>query len=84
MYAALLKVFFRPAIFCMLPFNVASHLCCCFGVFAFFSGPRRSRTSQGNGVEGKRSEDTSSVEYYELNVDITSLLKSLDRIGQVK
>ena len=27
---------FRPAIFCMLPFNVASHLCFYFGVFAFF------------------------------------------------
>ena len=40
------KVIFRPAIFCMLPFNVASHLCCYFGVFAFFSCPRRSRTSQ--------------------------------------
>ena len=30
------KLIFRPAIFCMLPFNVASHLCCYFGVFAFF------------------------------------------------
>ena len=30
------KVIFRPAIFCMLPFNVASHLCCYFGVFRFF------------------------------------------------
>ena len=37
-YAALLKkCFFRPAMFfCMLPFNAASHLCCYFGVFAFF------------------------------------------------
>ena len=36
--AALLKNDFRPAIFSMLPFNVASHLCCYFGVFAFFFG----------------------------------------------
>ena len=37
------KVTFRPAIFCM---NVASHLCCYFGVFRFFGSPGRSRTSQ--------------------------------------
>ena len=30
------KVILRPAIFCMLPFYVASHLCCYFGAFAFF------------------------------------------------
>ena len=45
--AALLKNDFSTSFFCMLPFNVASHLCCYFGVFAFFfSGPWRSRTSQ--------------------------------------
>ena len=27
---------FDQLFFCMLPFNVASHLCCFFGVFAFF------------------------------------------------
>ena len=34
----------------MLPFNVASHRCCYFGVFAFFPGPTRSRTSQRSSV----------------------------------
>ena len=36
---------FRPAIFGMMPFNVASHLCCYFGVHRFF-GSWESRTSQ--------------------------------------
>ena len=31
-----------------LPCNGASHLCCYFGVFAFFSGLRRSHTSQNH------------------------------------
>ena len=38
----------------------------------------------GDGFSGERSGYTSSVEYYEHNVDISSLLKSLGRIGQVK
>ena len=46
-YTALLKKLFSTSyFFCMLPSNVASHLCCYFGAFAFFSGPRRSRRSQ--------------------------------------
>ena len=41
------KLFFDHLFFCMLPFNVASHLCClCGGRFCLFSSPNRSRTSQ--------------------------------------
>ena len=36
-YAALLKkCFFDQFMFCMLPFNVAAHLCCDSDVFGFF------------------------------------------------